>query len=67
MIIDQKDIIALLNVELAEVESKIAVARAEQSAARKVEKKLKACRVSHKTMHKYMGLQELYMQTVRGQ
>jgi len=55
-----------LTTQLAEINAKIAAAKAENSKAKKVERALKACKVTHKTMHRYMSLQELYMNTIRG-
>ena len=56
-----------LTAQLAELNAKIAAAKAENSKIAKVERALKACKVTHRTMARYVSLQELYMNTVRGQ
>lgn len=54
-----------LEQQLVELNAKIAAARAEKTASAKALKKLQSCRVTHRTMARYVSLQELYMNTVR--
>jgi hypothetical protein len=49
--------------QLDEIKAKIAQAKAQEKAL----KKLQSCKLTHKTAHKYYSLQELYMNTIRGQ
>ena len=58
--------LATLTAQLAELNAKIAAAKAENSKIAKVERALAACKVTHRTMPRYVSLQELYMNTVKG-
>lgn len=49
--------------KLAELNTLIDAARK----AEKIEKKIKNMKLTHKTAHKYYSLQELYMNTIKGQ
>ena len=55
-----------LEAQLAELNAKIAAAKAENTKVAKVARALASCKVTHKTMHRYVSLQELYMNTVKG-
>ena len=58
--------LATLTAQLEELNAKIAAAKAENTKVAKLARALASCKVTHKTMHRYVSLQELYMNTLRG-